>query len=288
MRRFRPGRAVIVLVFVLIATAIVISLTVDLAPRPVKTAAPTPLPSSTAKAFGLIPSVDANSPASSKTKLVFFDEFNDSALDTSKWNTGRYAVTTPGDAPFNPSLEGAFFASSQVSVSNGSVYLTLAPSSATINRKSYRYVSGLIQSENHFYLTPGTYIEARILVNSCNGCWNSFWTRPSGKSLPEIDIFELYPPDGLPVFVFHRSLDEWHGVPERYGEANASYLGNYHTYGLYWDGVQATPYLDGKPYEARPVETREPMYLIFSLSLFEGYSPPLASAMAIDWVRVWR
>ncbi|HEY8912399.1 glycoside hydrolase family 16 protein [Lacisediminihabitans sp.] len=287
MRVWRLRRAVIVLVFLLIAVAIAIILTVDPAPRAVKTAAPTPSATSTPKALGLLPTVDDNSPASSKTTLVFSDEFNGSTLDTSKWSTGRYAATTQGDAPFNPSLEGAYYASSQVSESNGNVYLTLAPSTATLNGKTYHYVSGLIQSENHFSLTPGTYIESRTRVNSCQGCWNSIWTQPSGKWPPEIDILEFYPPDGSPKFNFHPASGPELGLAS-YGEENASYLDAYHTYGLYWDGIHATPYLDGKPYATKPAETRDPMYVIFSLTVLEGYSPPTGSTLAVDWVRVWR
>ncbi|WP_349899064.1 glycoside hydrolase family 16 protein [Parafrigoribacterium soli] len=256
-------------------------------PEKVIIATPLPTPTSTAKALGLVPSVDAGTPATSMKKLAFSDEFNGPTLDVTKWNTGRYSKTTKRDAPFNPNFEGAYYASSQVSQSDGSVILTAEPSKATVNGKKYYYASGLIQSENHFYLTPGTYVETRAKVATCDGCWGAFWAQPSKRWPPELDIFEFFQPKTRPEFNFHFP-DGGEVIPSPYGEPNFSYLDQYHVYGLYWDGVEATPYLDGKPYASYPAKTNIPMYLLFNLAVFDGHSPAPGSTMAIDWVRVWR
>jgi len=248
-----------------------------------KTAKPSPASPAVAN---LLPSVNPGTPARSKTTRVFSDEFTGTVLDPSKWSTGRYARTTPGDGPFNPKLEAAYYASSQVSVSEGSAHLIIAPSQASIDGKSYNFVSGLIQSENHFALTPGTYVEARIKINECSGCWNAFWAQPSGRWPPEIDIFEFFQPESAPKYNFHPETGGQSG-PAAYGEPKTSYFGEYHTYGMLWDGVRATPYLDGKPYKAQPASTRVPLYLIINLALYDGFSPAAGSSMEIDWVRAW-
>lgn len=252
-------------------------------PTATKTAEPSP---SSPAVANFLPSVNSGTPALSKTKLVFSDEFNGSTLDPSKWNTGRYTRTTVGDAPFNPKLEAAYYASSQVTVSNGNAHLTIAPSQATIGGKNYNFVSGLIQSENHFTLTPGTYVEARVKIDKCSGCWDAFWAQPSGKWPPEIDIFEFFQPESAPKYNFHPEAGGQSG-PTAFGEPHTSYLGQYHTYGMLWDGVRATPYLDGKPYATQPASTRIPMYLILNLAVYDGFSPAAGSNMAIDWVRAW-
>jgi len=287
--RHRFARAMIV-IFAVLAVTSAIFLTPAFSPSTKdidSTPAPVPTPSTTEKALGLVPSVDDGTPAASKTKLAFSDEFNGPALDISKWNTGRYAPTTKRDAPFNPRLETAYYASSQVTQSDGSVVLTATPSTATIAGKTYDYVSGLIQSEHNFYMTPGTYVEARVKVTTCDGCWGAFWAQPSDRWPPEMDIFEFFQPKDRPEFNFHLPSGG-ETVPMPYGEPNFSYLDQYHVYGLYWDGERATPYLDGKPYTTVPAKTDIPMYLIFNLAVFQGHSPAPGSTMAIDWVRAWR
>jgi beta-glucanase (GH16 family) len=286
-RDWRRRLAAFVVFALLVVLGIFVTIAIDSAPVVKPTAVPTPSPTSTAKALGLLPSVDEGSPAAGKTTLVFDDEFNGTELDASKWNSGRYAATTTGDAPFNPGLEAAYYASSQVTEANGNLYLTLTPSKSVLNGKTYSYVSGMIQSEGHFALTPGTYIESRVKVNSCDGCWDAFWAQPSNKWPPEIDIFEFFQPDSAPRLNFHPESGLENG-PTLYGQPNASYLDEFHTYGMYWDGVHATPYLDGKPYAPQPAATTIPLYVIFNLTVYDGHSPLAGSNMAIDWVRAWR
>lgn len=282
-------RPVAILAAMLIVLAIGVAFAVDTAPAVREAVSPvsTPATTSPAKVHGLVPSVEDHTLASAMTTLVFSDEFDGTTLDSGKWNTGRYAPSTSGDAPFNPLIESAYYSSSQVTVSNGNVHLTLRPSIATIEGKTYSYASGLIQSEHHFSLTPGTYVESRIKADSCSGCWDAFWAQPARQWPPEIDIFEFFQPESTPKYNFHPLAGGESGVTD-YGEPGASYLDQYHTYGLYWDGVDATPYLDGKPYATQPADTQTAMYLIFNLTVYAGHSPATGSEMSIDWVRVWR
>ena len=282
----RPLAAIVVFASLVVLGFFVAS-AIESVPVTKPTAAPTPSPISTEKALGFLPSVEAGSSAAGRTTLVFSDEFNGTELDSSKWGSGRYAATTAGDAPFNPHLEAAYYASSQVTEANGNLYLTLAPSKAVLDGKAYSYSSGMIQSEGHFALTPGTYIESRVKINSCDGCWNAFWAQPSKKWPPEIDIFEFFQPNSAPRFNFHPESGLENG-PASYGQKNASYLDEFHTYGMYWDGHLATPYLDGTPYLPQPAGTEIPLYVIFNLTVYDGHSPPAGSNMAIDWVRAWR
>jgi beta-glucanase (GH16 family) len=237
------------------------------------------------------PSAKAGTPvAHVRWQLAFSDEFNGAGLDGGKWRSGRFADTSEADAPYNPGEEGAYFTSSAVQVSNGRLQLTLRPSSRTIDGITYTYSSGEVNTNDRFYLTPGMYVEARVKVPHCDGCWPAFWAVPPDRYPPELDVFEYFDTSthSRPSFNFHPAAGGATG-PSPYGQPSVDYRDDYHVYGMYWTGSAAVPYLDGVPYDVGVGQTTSvPEYLILNLSMYAGRTPPPGSRMSVDWVRVWK
>jgi beta-glucanase (GH16 family) len=222
-------------------------------------------------------------------KLAWHDEFNGSALQPGGWGPTR---GTGNDAPFQPDGEAAWFDPSAVSVRNGALTITLQPGPREVLERLYPYRSGVVQAKNSFLVRPGSYIEARIKVPTCDGCWPAFWLVPTDRWPPEIDIFEFFgtQAQSRPSFNYHTPSEDQTG-PARYGEKGIDYRDDFHVYGLLWNGTEAIPYLDGKAYPdvgASEDMTSLPLMMIFNLSVQSGHHPDAGGQMQVDWVRVWR
>jgi len=224
---------------------------------------------------------------------VFDDEFNGSSLDSAKWSPNRYGADYGGDTPFNPAGEDAWFGTRNVSVSGGNLALTVQPQPEALNGKTYPYSSGVVQTQDRFHFKPGTYVEARINIPRCDGCWPAFWSVAPNAWPPELDAFEFFNTGGSgddvrPQFNYHPPSGGQTG-PTPYGQRGTDYLGSFHTYGMLWDGNQAVPYLDGQAYPAGANRdmTRLDQFLILNLSVQAGHRPAAGSQMLVDWVHAW-
>jgi beta-glucanase (GH16 family) len=239
------------------------------------------------------PCVNAGTPVARQSwSPAFDDEFNGTVLDPGKWQSGRFGATSTADAPYNPGIEGAYFSSAGVQVTGGTLNLTLTPSVRTIDGVTYAYGSGEVNTNGRFYLKPGMYVEARVKVPRCDGCWPAFWAVPKTQYPPELDVFEYFdtsvPGHSRPEFNFHAPGGGVTG-PSPYGQTDKDYRGGFHVYGMYWTGAAAVPYLDGRPYDVGVRATTSlPEYLILNLSLYANNAPPAGTRMSVDWVRVWK
>jgi beta-glucanase (GH16 family) len=225
--------------------------------------------------------------------MIFHDEFDGSRVNRERWSTLR--GHSPGyGSPYNPEIEAAAYSSHNVAQRNGNAILTLRRRSAR-GYKRYPYSSGLIHSGRSFAFRHG-YVEARVRVPKCSGCWPAFWMLDAPVDRfwpPEIDIFEFFntATSSQPFFNFHYRTDGDHAQsgPATYGDGDE--VGTWHTYGLRWTETSLQVFLDGVPGprfdQAERLPTR-PNYLIFNLGLYKGKSPRSGSKMLIDWVRVWR
>jgi beta-glucanase (GH16 family) len=221
--------------------------------------------------------------------LAWNDEFDGTSLQADRWRPGRDAGT---DAPFQGSGEAAWFSPSSVSVQDGSLRLTLQQDLRDLDGTTYPYRTGVVTAKNAFLVKPGSYIEARIKVPSCDGCWPAFWLVPTDRWPPEIDIFEYFGTQAQtrPSFNYHTPSEDQTG-PDRYGEPGVDYRADFHVYGLLWDGTQAVPYLDGRAYPAIAATedmTSLPLMMILNLSVQADHHPQAGAQMQVDWVRVWR
>lgn len=223
--------------------------------------------------------------------LVFKDDFNRSSLDRSKWEPDRYGKNPGQDPPFDPRAEDAWFNQSNVSVRDGKLAITLRSEPRTLAGRRYRFSSGVVQTQQHYLLQPGAYIEARIKVPDCDGCWPAFWTAPPNVWPPELDIFEFFGTgvQSRPKFNYH--LPDGGAIgPFLYGKRTTDYRHGFHVYGMSWDGYQAVPHVDGDAYAvgARSGITKLPQAIILNLSVQAGHDPRPGAQMLVDWVRVWR
>jgi beta-glucanase (GH16 family) len=222
---------------------------------------------------------------------VFSDGFLGPKLDRAMWQPSRYGGSATGEAPFNPSIENAWFSTENVAVRDGALVLTLEERSRRLHGREYAYSSGVVSSAPGVLLEEGSYIEARIRVPRCDGCWPAFWAVPPDAWPPEVDIMEYFNTgtQERPMFNYIDPSDERTG-PEAYGPADLDGREAWHVYGLLWTGERLVPYLDGQP--APEVAATEDLpdrglSVILNLSVRDGMTPDTDAAMQVDWVRVW-
>ncbi|MFY9488708.1 MAG: family 16 glycosylhydrolase [Solirubrobacterales bacterium] len=222
--------------------------------------------------------------------LDFQDEFNGTTLDSLVWAPWR--IEGPyANGPFNPTIEDADYSPANVSVGGGNLALSISQQPAG---SAYPFSSGMIQSGPGFSFFRG-YVEARIRVDACAGCWPAFWmldVPTSSSSTTETDIVEFFDTlaDPRPYFNFHWAsyTSQLGALP--YGASGSVYTGAFHTYGLLWtsDGLQV--FLDGVPGPTYTDVANLPSvanYLLFNLAVERGDTPAAGSQMLVDYVRVW-
>ncbi len=223
------------------------------------------------------------------------DEFDGDALDLDLWQPNRYG-TDDGDAPFVPEEEAAWFSSSAVRVADGNLVLQVTEEERRLEGRTYPYRSGVVQAARPEHaVQPATYVEARVRVPECDGCWPAFWLVAPDRWPPEIDVFEFFgtESDTRPSFNHYPEgypEDADKSGPATYGELGTDYRDEFHVYGLLWQDGRAIPYVDGRAYPevAAYDVSSSPLMLILNLSVQDGHEPEVGSEMAVDWVRVWQ
>ena len=259
--------------------------------------------------------------------LAFSDQFDCPTLNDANWNTQRVdriggATTDPLSNPYN-GIEGAAYATSNVSVSDGALSLKLSDTKAPGSASYYTRSTGMVNTKDKFKFKYG-YIESRAMVPDCNGCWPAFWIMPDDNSWPpEIDIFEYINFTGYqkkyPHTVFHWAPDgpendaqSFNGVPyehvisnppghpemseERYVVRPAGDSGDYtnqwHTYGLHWTPTYVEIYLDGQlsgRVDGASKIPQKAMYPIFQMAIGkpENGVPAAGNTLKVDYLHVY-
>jgi beta-glucanase (GH16 family) len=222
--------------------------------------------------------------------LTFGDEFSGTGLDRALWQPNRFG-SDDGDAPFNPDIEAAWFSPDAVAVADGALQITEEPGPRTLGGRTYPYRSGVVQALPVHELRAGSFVEARIDVPDCAGCWPAFWAAATEGWPPELDVMEYFDTgqDTRPSFNSIRSVDERSG-PTAYGDPAVDHRSGYHVYGMWWDGSQVVPYLDGVAYpDLTATDVRDvAMTIVLNLSVRADGAPPAGSQLLVDWVRVWQ
>lgn len=233
-----------------------------------------------------------------KWKLKFRDEFNGTALDRSKWHDQREDWIVGGQ-PYND-REGAFYRPENTTVSKGSLVQMVKDEAAgdlRYTKELYPRTTGMVNTDHRFAFKYG-YVEARVRVPRCKGCWPVFWTLPATNTWPpEVDMFEFIDTAGgeRRPFIASHWKDESGLQSELYyyttpcGTAT-DYTDSWHTYGYLWTGKKIQPFLDGVP---GPILTgasvpHVEMYLIMALSTVSNFATENGSKMLTDYVRVWQ
>jgi len=182
-----------------------------------------------------------------KWKLVFSDEFNDTKMNTSKWNVEN--------APKKRVDIMLYSDDNQVVEKDGKAYIYYRKSSLN----DTTYMAGRFNSKGKYAPTYG-FMESRIHLVKPNGYQMAFWMMPEGKGMSsetspdgtandgaEIDIVE-----GNKLNAFSSGL-HWDGYAKPAHKANGSlnkmpdlYETEYHIFGFEWTPTFLKFYYDGK------------------------------------------
>lgn len=235
------------------------------------------------------PSTDAPLPTA-YWRPAFNDDFSSAAVSNTLWKTQRDDWIKNG-IPYS-NLEGAGYLTSNVSVANGTMNISTSNRAAA----GFTQSTGSVNTNKKFAFKYG-YLEARILVPRCNGCWPAFWMLPSADHWPpEIDIIEYFntAKQGIPYSAVHWPMpeaDKEDYFSERLMHADTdNYVGQWHTYGVLWSASSVQFYLDGAlgPVFSEPSKIPHlPMYPIIQLAVGNGYRPGPGHTMQVDYVRAW-
>ena len=204
--------------------------------------------------------VDATSPKKTKPlilkesesskqnwKLVFSDEFNDTKMDTTKWNVEN--------APKKRVDIMLYSDNNQVVEKDGKAYIYYRKSALN----DTTYMAGRFNSHKKYAPTYG-FMESKIHLVKPNGYQMAFWMMPEGKGMAstttpdgtandgaEIDIVE-----GNKLKAFSTGL-HWDGYAKPAHKANGKlikmpdlYEAEYHTFGFEWSPTFVRWYYDGK------------------------------------------
>ncbi len=176
-------------------------------------------------------------------KLVFFDEFNDSQLDATKWVT-YFPYAADGQCEYcrTHGNEGQIYKDDNVIVSEGTIKLIAKQESALWFGQTRQYTSGMIHSTNSFKFYYGK-IEIRAKIPYGMGFWPAFWLY--GDEGNEIDIFEFgcQQPSKLYTNVHTTYNNQHYDWSEEYNGTNFS--NNFHNYSVEWEPNQIIFKVDG-------------------------------------------
>lgn len=231
-------------------------------------------------------------------KLVFNDEFNSNALDTTVWgyhNLGkrRNAVNTREASFINDNGE--------LEIRNW----TEIDGADTVHH------AGMVETKRNFAFG---YYEARIKFDIEKGSWGAFWImyndypgdytevgNPKETGV-EIDIIEFVPQNGR--YGIHNL--HWNGYGDFHktlgsGELLSGQLEGYHTYGLLWTPDEYTFYIDGvKTWSTTESISHVPEYVILSTEIQDkgwagdipdgGYGSfsTTKNRMFVDYIRIYQ
>jgi beta-glucanase (GH16 family) len=204
--------------------------------------------------------VDATSPKKTKPlilkesksskqnwKLVFSDEFNDTKMDTTKWNVEN--------APKKRVDIMLYSDNNQVVEKDGKAYIYYRKSALN----DTTYMAGRFNSHKKYAPTYG-FMESKIHLVKPNGYQMAFWMMPEGKGMAsettpdgtandgsEIDIVE-----GNKLKAFSTGL-HWDGYAKPAHKANGKlikmpnlYEAEYHIFGFEWSPTFVRWYYDGE------------------------------------------
>jgi beta-glucanase (GH16 family) len=228
--------------------------------------------------------------AAAHWRLGLNDDFTSPAVSSSLWSTQRDDWIKNG-VPYS-NLEGAGYLPSNVKVADGTLQLSTSNRSAS----GFNQSTGSVNTHKRFAFKYG-YIESRMLIPACAGCWPAFWLLPSGDYWPpEIDIIEYFDTSKqvVPYSAVHwrtNEPDKEDYFSERLRITDQdNYIGSWHTYGMLWTADSVLFYIDGvagPQFSVKAQIPHEPMYPIIQLAIGAGHRPTVGSTMSVDYVRAW-
>jgi beta-glucanase (GH16 family) len=216
--------------------------------------------------------------AQQKTDTLFFENFNGTSVNKTKWNaevTGRTV---------NNEQQAYIDSSNVLNVANSLLTIkpVYHPGYTSTLQKQYDFLSGRINTRDKFEFTYGT-ASARIKMTAGAGLWPAFWALGVGKwpDCGEIDIMENV---GDSSWVSHAL----HG-PGYFGNTPLAYrnilpkgtdITQWHIYSVNWTADKLTFSIDGKVTYTVTKQMAEkygrwvfdtPKFIILNFALGGGY-----------------
>jgi len=223
--------------------------------------------------------------------LTFQDEFNDTAVDTSKWERGWFGEGLTDNV--NSSNDNCYH-TSQVSESGGFLHLRAITQANTCKGVTRPYTSGMVTTRGKFTQHFGSF-EARVCLPDAdgNGLVDNFpawWVNgmASGFTDGEIDVVEGLGGGRTKATVHYGSSHI------SAGKYSTTPLVGCHNFGAEWRGDNVKFYWDGVLHfdTAFVTPTSAQLVLIFNQAVDDSHSPTVVPAggndMTVDWVRIWQ
>jgi hypothetical protein len=223
--------------------------------------------------------------------LTFQDEFNDTTVDTSKWELGWFKASGLSDN-INFSNDNCYH-SNQVSESGGYLHLVAIAQANTCKGVVRPYTSGIVTTRTKFTQHFGSF-EARVCLPDAdnNGLVDNFpawWVNgmASGFTDGEIDVVEGLGGGNTKATVHY---DPSHISA---GKTSPTPLTGCHNFGAEWRGNNMRFYWDSVLFFDTPFVTPSSaqLVLIFNQAVDDSHSPtvvpPGGNDMKVDWVHVF-
>lgn len=223
-------------------------------------------------------------PDLSRATLIFFDEFEGTSLDTTKWNATSYNLWTAQNA-YNPAM---------VSVEHGNLVLRLEP----VPWMGQPYSGGQVDTDGKFLPVYG-YFEARLKPPSGTGFHSSWWLWPDNNIWPpELDIVEFRGFQPNMAHITHHWFDSARPDNDGYDKTvveGPDFTADFHVFGLEWGPDALVWYIDGvERFRSTGHIPQQPFRLQLDLALggWAGWPPDETTVypayFLVDYVRVYR
>ncbi len=230
-------------------------------------------------------------------QLSWADEFNGTALDTTKWSVDLGDSFGTGQEDYDTAR------TANVNETGGTLALTA-------QQESYQgasYTSGRIETGGTFSQTYGRF-EARIKIPAGQGLWPAFWLLGANDAQvgwPECGELDIMEARGVSPGTV---LGSMHGPGGNSQTAaftlpnGALFSDDFHIFALEWEPGTVRWYVDDQLYETQSADLLpasqtwvfdHPFFVILDLALGGsfggaiGASTPLPQSMLVDYVRVY-
>ena len=236
---------------------------------------------------------DAVAKDSSGYQLVWCDEFNGSAVDTTNW-----AYDLGGEGFGNHEKE--YYQPANATVENGNLVIT--GKKEQVGKNPYTSTRMKTQGKHSFLYGK---IEARIKIPVGQGFWPAFWMLGANiDTIPwpasgETDIMEHINADSLLYGTLH-----WDSAGQHIqkGDTLTFAPSDFHVYAIEWDSSSIRWYVDGTKFNEVDIhdsinsteEFHRPSFILLNLALGGDWpgqkvdESKLPAKMYVDYVRVYK
>lgn len=251
-----------------------------------------------------IPSSSSAVPSSSSESPYFWnDEFDGSAIDTTKW---IFEIGTGSSGWGNNEKEYYTDRSENAYVQDGILHIRA-------NKEDYKgsgYTSARMITKGKFSFTYGT-VEARIALPTGKGIWPAFWMlganidQVSWPACGEIDIIEAVNSESVVYGTNHWQYEGSHAeygnnTNDFHGAKKALDITQFHTYKMTWDEKLIAMYVDDFKYHEISIENNaggtdafhKPQFFLLNMAVagnwpgFDVDDTQFPNEMLVDYIRV--